>query len=86
LNNYWVYGIVFPTTKDKELAVEKLRTAEIETRPFFWPLHLQPANRDKSVRIESSMKNSEYLGQNGIYLPLGQHVTKSIQEQIIEEL
>ena len=86
LNNYWVYGIVFPTIKDKEIAVEKLRNAEIESRPFFWPLHLQPAIRKENVRIGSSVKNSEYLGQNGIYLPLGQHVSKSIQEQIIDEI
>lgn len=44
-NVYWVYGIILrdEVPFDAETAMRKLREQSIGTRPFFWPLHQQPA-------------------------------------------
>ena len=86
LNNYWVYGVVFPNESIKEKVVLNLIREGIETRPFFWPLHLQPAIQNERFRFESNFLNAEYLGRNGIYLPLGAHVSPAVQERIIDLL
>jgi perosamine synthetase len=58
----------------------------IETRPFFWPLHLQNALSDDFKKEKGSLPISESLGENGIYLPLGNHINKKIQKNIISKL
>ena len=43
-NIYWVYGIVLKKRylSFKEIIIRELKKNGIETRPFFYPLHLQP--------------------------------------------
>jgi perosamine synthetase len=82
-NNYWVYGVVFPSENAKDTAVERLRLAGIESRPFFWPLHLQPVIQNQNFRFESNFANSDHIGRNGIYLPMGSHISHTTQERII---
>tara|TARA_Y100000817_G_scaffold312611_1_gene306867 strand:+ start:845 stop:1954 length:1110 start_codon:yes stop_codon:yes gene_type:complete len=84
-NHYWVYGIVLKKEGIRDKIIEGLYNAGIETRPFFYPLHLQNA-LPKEFKKDISLLVTENLGVNGLYLPLGSHVNKRNQKFIAETL
>ena len=49
-------------------------------------LHLQPALGDMYKSKVKKLKTSENLGKNGLYIPIGTHVSKQDQEYIIDSL
>ncbi len=78
-SSYWMYGVVlgpeFPAGRDQAMA--ELRRRGIGTRPFFHPLHLQPAySKLKAGRPDASgaMPVAEELGAGGLYLPSSSHL------------
>ena len=84
-NHYWVYGLVLKKDGIRDLLMKSLLEDGIETRPFFWPLHLQ--NIDQlPKKINRKLKNSEFIGNNGLYIPTGAHVNQKIQTFIAETL
>lgn len=83
-NHYWVYGIVLKNKNIRNDLIAYLSSKGIETRPFFYPLHLQPALGGKYQN--SKCKVSEDLGENGLYLPLGSRINKKKQKFIVENL
>jgi len=85
-NNYWVYGIVLKTPNLRDKLIENLYENGVESRPFFWPLHLQPAYLNSNNAENIELINSEYLGKNGLYLPMGAHINKKIQKKIVNIL
>ena len=85
-NNYWVYGIVLKTPNLRDKLIENLYNNGVESRPFFWPLHLQPAYLNSNNAENIELLNSEYLGKNGLYLPMGAHVNKKVQKKIVNIL
>ena len=85
-NHYWVFGVVLKKNGIREKLISSLDEKGIETRPFFWPLHLQNAFSDDIKKKDYDLPVSENLGANGLYLPLGNHVSKSKQEFITESL
>lgn len=70
---YWMYGIVL----NKELGIDakgvgkRLAERGIQTRPFFYPLHLQPAFNEFSWFKKERMNVSEDLYKYGFYIPSG---------------
>lgn len=84
-NHFWVYGVVIKNSVDRQYVMEELYKKGIETRPFFWPLHLQKSLPSK-YQTNEVLKNSEKLGSNGFYLPIGSHVTKKHQRFISSAL
>jgi perosamine synthetase len=84
-NHYWVYGVVLKTKGIRESVMKKLFEDGIETRPFFWPLHEQPAVTPH-ISAAISLPVSEDLGRNGLYLPTGSHITKRMQKNISTKL
>ena len=85
-NNYWVYGIVLKTPNLRDKLIENLYNNGVESRPFFWPLHLQPAYLNSNNAENIELINSEYLGKNGLYLPTGAHINKKVQKKIVNIL
>ena len=84
-NHYWVYGVILKTKGIRESVMKKLSDDGIETRPFFWPLHEQPAVTPY-ISAPVSLPVSEDLGRNGLYLPTGSHITKRMQKNISAKL
>ena len=85
-NHYWVFGVLLKKEGIRDQVMKNLFEKEIETRPFFWPLHLQP-----SLPLKFQIKNddlgvSNKLGKNGLYIPIGKHITRKKQELIVENL
>jgi len=77
-NTYWMYGIVISPVVgiDAKQAIKKLAQRGIQTRPFFCPMHLQPAFDKYSWFRKESLPVSEYLYKYGLYLPSGLTLTK----------
>lgn len=74
-NIFWVFGIVlknkniFKSAKDLATC---LKEKNIGSRPFFYPLHLQPVlRREYSYISNLDLPNSKLLYENGLYLPSG---------------
>ena len=84
-NHFWVYGIVLKHENKRDSLQKKLFQDGIETRPFFWPLHLQNA-LPSEFKTETSLPVSENLGRNGLYLPLGKHINDKIQAKVVESV
>ena len=85
LNHYWVFGILLKKENVRDKLIEELLKEGIETRPFFWPLHLQPVIKDIS-KENKNLIISEKLGRNGLYIPTGRHITPKLQKKIVKIL
>tara|TARA_Y100001970_G_scaffold133625_1_gene164640 strand:- start:2105 stop:3226 length:1122 start_codon:yes stop_codon:yes gene_type:complete len=76
-NIYWVVGLLI---KNKKISAEKFRRElkkyGVETRAFFWPMHLQTAFKKIKIKFRGPYKNSEYLSKYGFYVPSGLETTK----------
>ncbi len=85
-NQYWVYGIMLKKPKLKVELTEYLLNNDIETRPFFYPLHLQPVLPQKYKNLNFTPIVSEKLYESGLYIPIGNHLTKKTQKYISNKI
>ena len=73
-NAYWVFAVVLNTNCpiNAEKMMEILRSEDIETRRFFFPLDQQPVvQRSKLLLNDRQLPNSALLWDRGLYLPSG---------------
>ena len=85
-NHYWVFGILLKKEGIRDKLIKELLNEGIETRPFFWPLHLQNALPKKFFQKDLKLESSENLGRNGLYIPIGNHISEADQRRIIKVL
>lgn len=86
--NYWLSTIRFEDGKhtiDKELLplIEKLSAANIETRPLWKPMHLQPVYKDVPAYVNGI---SEKLFSCGLCLPSGPYVGEEEIDYIVKNI
>jgi perosamine synthetase len=76
-NVYWVFGVVLAgeVRIDAVEAMKRLARKGIGTRPFFWPLHLQPVLKKRGLASGETLPVAENLGNRGFYLPSGLALT-----------
>jgi perosamine synthetase len=81
-NIYWVYGVLLDDAVgfDAKHAMQRLAERKIGTRPFFWPMHEQPALRRMGLFKHDVHPVAERLARRGFYLPSGLALT---DEQIV---
>jgi|688.fasta_scaffold213354_2 perosamine synthetase len=81
-NQFWIFPILL--TKNCPYTVKELQSklteSGIETRRFFYPIHLQPLTNMEHVSIPFGGDVAENLWRNGMYLPSG----LGIEEEEIE--
>lgn len=71
-NIHWVYGLVSrENSHDATWLMNELGRQGIGTRPFFWPMHLQPVFSDLFYNDKSHFECAERIARNGFYLPSG---------------
>ena len=84
-NVYWMYGILIDKDKfgiSKDEVMKELKKKGIETRSFFFPMHLQPVyENNPDIDCSGEYPASERLYNEGLYLPSSSHLT---DEQIKE--
>jgi perosamine synthetase len=78
-NIYWVYGLVLhdDVAFDAGEAMRRLAKLNVETRPFFWPMHEQPVFRRMGLYAGESHPVAERLARRGFYLPSGMALTET---------
>ncbi|MGA2171611.1 MAG: DegT/DnrJ/EryC1/StrS family aminotransferase [Sedimentisphaerales bacterium] len=76
-NTYWMFGVVLKRAgkQDAKTVMKRLAEEGIQTRPFFYPLHKQPAFRKFSWFKKQTLPVSENLYKYGLYLPSGLAIT-----------
>ena len=87
-NTYWMFGVVL----NKKLGVyareimKRLGDKGIQTRPFFYPMHLQPAFKKFSWLKDEKLPVSKKLYEYGFYLPSGLTLTEDQINKVAESL
>ena len=72
-NIYWIYGIILKTEhpKNAEYIMNELKKHKIGSRPFFYPMHLQPVFQKMGLFKNKKYPISENLAEKGFYIPCG---------------
>ncbi|GHC58509.1 DegT/DnrJ/EryC1/StrS family aminotransferase [Ulvibacter litoralis] len=81
-SNHWLSSITIDTTKTK-LSAEKIRISldkdNIESRPLWKPMHLQPVFKDAPYY---GAKTAQTLFENGLCLPSGSNLGEKEKQRI----
>lgn len=86
-NVYWVYAVLLKSSSLSAKAVMKqLAEKGIGTRPFFYPIHLQPVLIKKGLFLNESYPNAEKMYQKGFYLPSGLALTDNQLRTVVDVL
>jgi dTDP-4-amino-4,6-dideoxygalactose transaminase len=84
-SNYWLTAITINSSKTKGITREKVRLtlekANIESRPLWKPMHLQPVFKDYPYFGDGT---SERLFDNGLCLPSGSALTESDLARVVD--
>jgi len=87
-NVYWVFGVVLNSDLNITAveAMDALSKLGVGTRPFFYPLHLQPVLDKFGVTVQNELPIAEWLGKQGFYLPNGANLSASQREYVVGAL
>jgi perosamine synthetase len=88
-NIYWVYGLLLDksTGLNAEDIMKRLAAKGIGTRPFFYPMHLQPVL--KRLRLFKDVEQypvAESFYKRGFYLPSGMALSEDQIERCVSVL
>jgi len=86
-NIFWVFGLVIKNDlHNTKNIINNLQKMGIGTRPFFYPIHKQPALIKKGLFKNVKKPNSELLGLNGFYIPSGLKISLEQIEYVANTL
>jgi perosamine synthetase len=86
-NIYWVFGIISENKNIKaEQIMKQLGEKGIGTRPFFYPMHLQPVLKRMGLYTHETYPNAEKMYNYGFYLPSGLALTNEQIHEVVKEL
>lgn len=87
-NIYWVYPLLFSSKKDKTIAEKLLKDENIDTRPLFHPMHLQPFLQKLNINYLGNQKfiNSVRYYESGFYIPNGLGTKKEDYDRVIHTI
>lgn len=88
-NVYWMYGVVVDRGRfgmDRDALAAALHTAGIDSRPFFKPLHSQPALARAGLEARGAFPVTERLAAGGLYLPTGPAISSSDIDRVCETI
>ncbi len=87
-NNYWIFGVVLndDVNISAKEAIAQLAKSNIETRPFFYPMHKQPVFEKMGILDKIKRPVSERLYEKGFYIPTGLNLTYEKQEYIAKQI
>ncbi len=90
-NVYWMYGVLVEKEfgVKKEELMEKLKEKGIDTRSFFYPMHLQPIFQEDDERFPDTKGNypvSDMLYEKGLYLPSSSSLTEEQIKEAVEKI
>lgn len=82
---YWVVGIVLDERAGLTAThlADRLRDADIETRPFFLGMHQQPVFRKMGLFQGEQFPVADLLARQGLYLPSGLTITEQQIDTVV---
>lgn len=85
-NVYWVFGLVLKerAKMNAREIMQRLAAKGIGTRPFFYPLHLQPVFNGAFSAAKCPV--SEHLGEFGFYIPSGLSLSCAQMNEVATKL
>jgi dTDP-4-amino-4,6-dideoxygalactose transaminase len=78
--NGWLTCVTFDDPADRDRVQEALSAAEIESRPLWKPMHLQPVFASAPARVNGT---SERLFDHGLCLPSGSVLTDAQVDRVV---
>jgi perosamine synthetase len=87
-NIYWVYGLILNDESPinaKEL-MKLLGENGIGTRPFFWPMHMQPVFIKLGLFKGEQYPVAEFMANRGFYVPSGMAITENQIRNVSKKL
>jgi perosamine synthetase len=85
-NMYWVVGVLLDDVIDSDILASMLKARGVDTRPFFYPLHLQPLLKKYASGKQAALPVTERLAKQGIYLPSYIGIANDDIEYVVEQL
>lgn len=87
-NVFWVFGIVIDASTEREASsvIQQMAAAGIGTRPFFYPLHLQPAIQDRGFGVRDVLPVAERLANQGLYIPMSNRLQQADLCRVVSQL
>jgi perosamine synthetase len=86
-NIYWVYGILLTDkSKTAEQVMKLFAEKGIGTRPFFYPMHLQPVLKRMGLFENEVYPNAKKMYYYGLYLPSGLALTNEQIHEVVKSL
>ena len=87
-NIFWVYSIIIKNKNLNAIKLSKnLKKKGIETRPFFYPMHMQPIIKKlKLIDKNEKFPVSEKIYRYGLYLPSGIGNTFNELKEVVKQL
>jgi len=86
-NVYWMFGILIDKKKfgiNRNKLMEELAKKGVGTRPFFYPMHLQPCLKYLGYYDGERYPVSEMLFEQGLYLPSSSDLTQEEIEYVVK--
>ncbi len=81
-NVYWLYSILVPESVDRDHFMQQLDAAGIETRPFFYPMHVLPPYHDPAG--DEKYPVSTEMGRRGVNLPSSAKLTRADVKRVAD--
>lgn len=82
--SWFLYAVRIGGGIDRDSLSERLAARGIPTRPYFWPIHLQPPYRDRFGFERGAYPHSEAAGDSLLSLPFHGRLTAAQIEYICE--
>ncbi|HIJ99104.1 TPA: DegT/DnrJ/EryC1/StrS family aminotransferase [archaeon] len=81
---YWMFGVLIEDEfgLDRDDLIQKLKKENMETRPFFYPVHTQPEYSRERIQL----KVAEEVARKGIVLPSALSMGKADIQRVVETL
>ena len=86
-NNCWLTVLTINSTitgRNYLEIIEALEKENIESRPIWKPMHMQPLYKDYDYIVSKEQDNSKVLFENGICLPSGSSLHQKDQDKILD--
>ena len=87
-NLFWVFGIVLNQgfSIDAQEFQERLTFKGVSTRPFFWPMHMQPVLLRQGLFKGECYPVAENIARRGFYIPSGVGLTNEQMEYVAAQV
>ena len=80
--SWFVYVVRLDPDIDRDAVIRELARRGIPSRPYFWPIHLQPFYRQRFGFAPGTFPESEAAGRSCLAVPFSGHLTESQVDEV----